>query len=258
MVFQILHIISRMVVDRGPFSVMRSVVYPEMTMWYLQCLVYWRLFVYLVPPKILNHKKEVILCSFLVCIISGFLPVGREFSIQRALCFSPFFFLGYYSFDIDLKNEIKKINILLTIFTFIVVFGVTYIWFNKDIGMILSGATPYVSHESINFLILKGRCCFIILAILLSLSFMRIIPESKKLSEWGKTTLFVYMYHLFFEAVLKIVVHKGYLPSGIFPLFLYSVILMLFLIWCSKFKLLSITLNPISYFIEKKKSYKYE
>lgn len=251
-VFQFLHIICRLVVNRGSFSIVNAIIYPEMTMWYLQCLIYWRLFVLLVPSSIINQKLRVLIGSFVVCIIAGFLPVSREFSIQRALCFSPCFFLGYYSFNIDIKNVVKRVPLIASLATFIMVFIVIYFWVNKDISMVLSGAIPYIADGIFNNNLLLGRFCFMIFAIILSVSFLKLTPENKYLSKWGRATLFVYMYHLFFEAVLKIIVHKGYLPDGFFPILFYSVVLMLFLLWCSNIRLLNIILNPISYLIEKK------
>lgn len=84
------------------------------------------------------------------------------------------------------------------------------------------------------------------LAIVLSSFVMRLTPINNHFSEWGKYTLFVYMYHLFLEAFLKIVVNKGYLPSGVFPIILYSVGLTFFLIIISKNKILNLMMNPIS------------
>ena len=251
-VFQIIHIICRLVVNRGSFSIVNAIVYPEMTMWYLQCLIYWRLLVYLIPPSIMNQKCNVIICSFVICFIAGFLPISREFSIQRALCFSPFFFMGYYSYYFEIKDVVKKMPSAVSLVIFVLFFVAIYLWMNRDVSVVLSGAIPYINEGDININLLLGRFLFVVIAILLSVAFLRITPDSKHLSKWGRATLFVYMYHLFFEAVLKIIVQKGYLPNGFFPILLYSVLLTLFLLWSSNIRLLNIILNPISYLIEKK------
>lgn len=90
-------------------------------------------------------------------------------------------------------------------------------------------------------------------AMIISISVMRIAPNIKRFAEWGEVTLFVYIYHLFFEAALKIVVNKGYLPSGVIPIFGYSVLLTLFLIWASKYKLFNIVMNPITHYLKRRK-----
>lgn len=42
-VFQLLQVLCRYITHRGDFSLIHFIIYPEMSLWYIQCLVYWRL-----------------------------------------------------------------------------------------------------------------------------------------------------------------------------------------------------------------------
>jgi fucose 4-O-acetylase-like acetyltransferase len=245
-VFQILHVIARFFMHRGNFALEHILVYPEMTMWYLQCLIYWRLLIYITHKSTLIKPIvvwSVIIASFMISLLAGFVPISKEFSIQRACSFLPFFMMGYYSHHFDVRKLLNRIPVTIAYIGIIAVFGIILLYFN-GVYKFLSGAIPYLSPVDI---LIRLGC--LVAAIFLSLLVMRITPDTKRFAKWGKVTLFVYMYHLFFEAVLKIVVNKGWLPSGVIPILMYSVILTIFLIWASKIKFFNIVMNPITHFL---------
>lgn len=83
---------------------------PQWTLWYLLSLICWRLLVLFTPDVFLQRRPLVIIISTLVVsVLSGFIPIGEQFSIQRTLAFLPFFCMGYYSTRFDLKSMINKI-----------------------------------------------------------------------------------------------------------------------------------------------------
>lgn len=82
---------------------------PYTILWYLVALIYWRVMVLFIPKKVLAHKKKIIFASFMICFLSGFIPVGHDFVIQRTLVFLPFFALGYYSEEVKICEIIRKI-----------------------------------------------------------------------------------------------------------------------------------------------------
>jgi len=248
-VFQILHIIARYFMHRGVFTLEHILVYPEMTMWYLQCLVYWRLLIYFMPQSSTwskNNVVGVIFVSFVISLLAGYLPFSREFSIQRACSYLPFFMMGFYSHRIDIRGLLNRLPSSVAYATIAIVFGIILFYFNGSYKF-LTGAIPYSASGD---LLVRLGC--MVAAMIISISVMRIAPNNKRFAEWGKVTLFVYMYHLFFEAVLKIVVHKGYLPSGVIPIFLYSVLLTLLLVWASKYKLFNMVMNPVTYYLKRR------
>ncbi|MCH5177460.1 MAG: hypothetical protein J1F25_05505, partial [Prevotellaceae bacterium] len=73
----------------------KDVLTPWWILWYLLSLIYWRALLQIIPKKILQNTKLLIVASFAICILVGFLPFNRFLSLQRTFSFLPFFFLGY-------------------------------------------------------------------------------------------------------------------------------------------------------------------
>ncbi len=256
-VFQILHIVSRYFMHRGSFELVHLLIYPEMTMWYLQCLIFWRLLaLYVLPkPEVLYLKPNgkstawgIVLISLILCLLAGFVPLRTQFSFQRTFSFSPFFIVGYYSASVDFKKRLTKLPLIIAYVVLAIIFIAISSFFNGNYKF-LTGAVPYIVFPD-----LFVRCGCLFAAMVISIFVMRITPSSSIFAKWGQCTLFIYMYHLFFEAALKILVNKGYLPSGIVPIFIYSVALTMFLVWTSQFRLFNIILNPITNILSKKKN----
>ncbi len=82
-------------------------------LWYLLTLVYYRLMVYFMPEGFVIYKKRVLVISFIISLASGFVPVGYTLSIQRTLALLPFFVMGYYSVDFDVKERIGRVPIAI-------------------------------------------------------------------------------------------------------------------------------------------------
>lgn len=60
-------------------------------MWYL-----WVLFIYRLSLPYLLHIPKILLISFILSWIVGFLPwINADFQLQRMFCFLPWFLLGY-------------------------------------------------------------------------------------------------------------------------------------------------------------------
>lgn len=179
-------------------------------------------------------------------LLSGFMPIGRELSIQRAFALFPFFMMGYYSRHIDVRSRINKIPMPFCV-AFIGISLMCVLLFFNEAYVFLSYAVPY--SVSVDLFI---RFACMMSAILLSPVVMRVSPSSGRLSDWGRVTLFIYVYHLFFEAIIKMIVKRGILPSGLFWIFIYSVLLTMFLLWLSKSKFFNIIMNPFTFLFYQK------
>lgn len=126
-VFQCLHIVARFFMHRGSFSLEHLLLYPEISLWYLQCLVYWRLMVYsLHKAKIFNSMGAGLFISFCISMLSGFIPISNAFSIQRTLSFLPFFVMGYNSNSCDIHKYVNKIPFSIALASIIVLFGIHF------------------------------------------------------------------------------------------------------------------------------------
>lgn len=249
-VFQIIHIFSRYFMHKGNFELEHMLVIPEMAMWYLLCLIYWRLMVLYILPKPINDGKKVevyiILLSFIISLFAGFVPLSRELSFQRAFAFLPFFIMGYYSASVDIKKRLTILPFWSCLLVIIAIFTIFCSYFKGSYNF-LYYAFPYNDAYD-----LWMRMVCICSAVFCSLLIMRLVIPLYRVASWGKCTLFIYMYHLFLEAVLKIVIVKGFLPTGIIPIFIYSVAITMFLIWAYRFDVLNVIMNPISYLISRK------
>ena len=76
----------------GPWCSWKTPVYPQFALWYLVCLVYWRLAAW----RFFRNANDALLIfgSVTLALVSGFVPVDRAWSFQRAFAFCPYFFLG--------------------------------------------------------------------------------------------------------------------------------------------------------------------
>lgn len=75
-----------------------SFITPGFAMWYL-----WALFLYRISLRYLVRIPYIVLISFLLSWIVGFIPqIGSTMSLSRIFCFLPYFLLGY-----KLKNDNK-------------------------------------------------------------------------------------------------------------------------------------------------------
>lgn len=65
---------------------------PELALWYLICLIYWRIAIW----KVFNKVNDITLLIFsiVLLVIGGIIPIDHNFAFQRALSFFPFFALG--------------------------------------------------------------------------------------------------------------------------------------------------------------------
>mgnify|MGYP002626350123 CR=1 FL=1 len=181
-VFQLLHTLRRFIVGKGIFTLSHFFVYQEVTMWYLLCLIYWRLIVILTFKYSIKRPifiGAVILLSFAVCLISGFIPIEGEFSFQRACSFWPFFLMGYYSKSVDVKKILdKRLGYKSAVGGILAIFLLIYLFFNRDFP-ILTGAISYINEGMLDKELIGGRMLFIIAATALSAFVMRVVGGVK-------------------------------------------------------------------------------
>jgi len=113
----IFQVIGLMFYADEPLSI-RSVLTPWFMLWYLLSLIYWRLMLQMIPDKILKHTKLVLITTFCIGILAGFLPFDKFLSLQRTLALMPLFFLGYYmkGKNLYLPDKYKLRYSCLTVF----------------------------------------------------------------------------------------------------------------------------------------------
>ena len=108
--------------------------YPKGTLWYLACLIIYRLFIYNIPSTFAKERSLLILySSFFIGLLWGYLP----FSIShKIVAFFPYFLMGYYSKDINIIYFYKKIPIISSIMGLFCIFLIIYYYLNYNIAFI--------------------------------------------------------------------------------------------------------------------------
>ena len=176
-------------------AVINVIMMPGFAMWYLLSLISWRLIVYLTPPQIINRNPiaNIILCIF-ISLLGGIIPVGGEFSLQRTMSLLPFFSLGYYAKEIDIKKYIAKIPLPLAVGLLLSLFLVYFFVLNRNLGLAFIWRVPYGTKAELpavfHFL---ARSFFLMAATITGAMVMRVVPTRESLSQWGRTTLYIYI-----------------------------------------------------------------
>lgn len=200
----------------------RILISPKFALWYLICLIYWRLSLWHIFRNISNRNLIVISC--ILAIVSGFIPIDHDFSFQRAFAFFPFFVSGLIFRKQDLIRKINRLPVICALITTV---------FLLALSRMLPNYMPSYHYESYNDLllrILQSAMAFILCICILRLSDCKWI---ERLAEYGKYTLWIYIGHTF----LAVIGYKAFPYLGIrLNLFTAS---LLALLYCFLFVLLA-------------------
>lgn len=251
LVFQLIRCLKPILTGES-FQFDYYILYPKGTLWYLAFLIFYRLFIYFMPRKYLaNYTTTILFLSVTIAILWGFMPTNN---FQKLISFFPYFIMGYYSVQLDIKETIKKIPFIISVIGLLCIFITIYFTVNYNIGYILYyeisyyWTDPYVSPE---FLCLS-RVLAYFSAIVISIFIMRIVVDNNILSKYGSKTLFIYMYHTFIVLGLRSVISKGYFWENEIILIVYTICIIVFLLLLSHIKFFNILMNPLTYFFRKK------
>lgn len=161
---------------------------PDFALWYLVCLIYWRIAVWMTKDLISIPKLTII--SVLLSFLAGFVPIDTAFTFQRAFAFFPFFMLGLLFKRYSLVNLINRIPLWVSLIAFI-------------LGLYLSRLMPdffmpkihYVSLHAILYRFIQSS-----IAVLLCISIIRLsrIKFVSYFADLGQYTLIIYIGHIFF------------------------------------------------------------
>lgn len=246
LVFQIIR--STITIARGGELTLEYLYMPGFTLWYLLSLMYWRLLIYCIPESWLLYRKYIILSSIVIGLLAGFIPTENAFAIQRTLSFLPFFILGYYSVDIDIRKYINTVPSFVSICVLISTFCILFFVFNKNLASFHQCRIPYwTDNPGQTFLRFCERCIFYPSAFVICIMVLRLVPTNASLAKWGGCTMFIFIYHSFaLREFLFPLIKFGFIPKNEFLLLIYAIIITFGLLFFSKNKFLNILLNPIT------------
>lgn len=83
---------------------------PQLALWYLVCLMYWRFFSWFIFKNV--SSLGLIVISFLFLILCGFVPINHEFSFQRTFAFLPYFIIGFLFRRNNIMSYLDGISII--------------------------------------------------------------------------------------------------------------------------------------------------
>lgn len=252
-VFQFIRCSKSLFFD-GHLSIFPDILIPKGILWYLACLLLWRLIVLTARDYIERYKLFFLLLFFATGIGIGFILVP-DGTVIRFFTLGFFFFMGYYIKDSWMDSLFHKIP-SWTAFTLIISLWL-FIFFvvNTDIRSVIYYGSYYDNPPISPYLYLWARLFLYIFAIITSFLLMRIVYAKPLFSSYGNCTLSIFMFHIFIVMALRPLLANGFIPNNEILLFIISLVICFSLAWLTQhLKIMTIMLNPISYIINKSKS----
>lgn len=188
-VAQVMHVCLNLVLHEPVTA--KYLICPAFTLWYLLCLVIWRVSIWKVFGKT-NSSTWLIIVSVALSIVSGFIPVDSAFSFQRVFSFFPFFVLGFLFKNNHWENRFKAVPfpILLSLFA---------------VGLLIARQFPlfmpkyhYSSEED---LFMRAFQSVLGAGMSICIFCMSKYPIWGKLYKYGRYTLWIYIGHSFLTRI---------------------------------------------------------
>ncbi len=164
----------------------RDLIVPRIALWYLVCLIYWRLSAWRFFSKTNDIALLFISCG--LALASGFVPIDEELSFQRAFSLFPFFVSGMLFRKHGLMERLNKLPYY-------------YALIGLLLGLVASRFMPtympkfhYMNwHQLILRVIQTGLGLFLCLCILRVTQ----VSPAEKVAKYGIYTLWIYIGHIF-------------------------------------------------------------
>ncbi len=177
---QVLHVLLGLLLGRS-FD-WGWLIKPEFSLWYLLCLVLWRLVVWFLYKG--DRMVPFFLVSILLALCAGFVPLDHEFTFQRIFTFFPFFVAGFAFRKKELLPRLETLPLGLAVVLFA---G----------GLFASRYLPLMmlKFHYLNLQDLFIRIIQISLGMVMCLSIVRLsrLPVFSKMAEFGEHTLWIYL-----------------------------------------------------------------
>jgi fucose 4-O-acetylase-like acetyltransferase len=221
-----------------------NILVPCWTLWYLLSLIWWRLILYITPLPIRNNHLLLVVLSVVLCLVMGWIPIGKTFSFHRTFSFLPFFMLGYVAAQTGIINKIKLPPILAITFMMIVFGGILFFPISSKSFLTQDYGYNHYNNPLFAFLFRFGWLFF---ASLMSVCFLSVVSRKEyKWTHLGQLTLFIYMYH---SVILKWCFLKRdeyHIPVSFPYCVLYAIIVLCIIYLMSRVKFFHWLLNPVT------------
>lgn len=204
------------------FSLCKDILTPKYALWYLLCLLYWRIIIWNFPKKI--NDVSLFIGSFILSVVVGAIPIGQTLAFQRIFSFFPFFVLGLIFKKHSFMNKIESINIFIPM---VVIF----------LGLLISRELPLFQprdeYNNLNDAIL--RMVQSVIGLLLCISIIRVSRATtliEKVSKYGAYTLWIYIGHTFLVTIIdrKLLPNLGLTYNVFFALMIATLYCVIFIV----------------------------
>lgn len=252
--FVVLHLFSvlfKVFIEGRPLGI-SDIKNPGFGSWYLLSLIYWRAILQFTPNRFLESKWLIPVC-LAISLLGGFVPVGREFSIQRTFTFLPFFMLGYL---VKERNWLDKIRInpwvaatiLVVVFVNMFIFNDLIVRSGYQFHSVMSGTYPYSGTSNYTLHPLPYRAIFLILTTITSCAVLSVIPTKHipVITDSGKDSLLFYVYHEIVYRLVLMLYPVLSLEKNTLNIFIGAVAVMAMLFLFNKIPFLHYVLNPVT------------
>lgn len=235
LIFQMLYGVWELVLHNNNRFIV-NIFEPAPVLWYILALFLWKKTL----GDILSIKRPfiIIICLYMA---SFFIPILNTtiFSIGRFLAFLPFFVIGYYTEKKHIDFIKNKLNTYIAISILIFFVILSFLILNYS-GIDYQNIINLLCHKTlINQVfdnLIYGVLFDILLiptAILISISFIKLIHENKTLAYIGFDTLPIYLCHPYIQDICRVIQRKviyiqnDYLNVGLSLIFILLTLIIL-------------------------------
>lgn len=238
-IFQLITIF-RAYVDHGLTFTMIKLTFPYGILWYLMCLIYWRIMLYYTPKWLLNRPVLNLAIALLISILCGLSHLYNFFAIQRGLNFYFFFLLGYYFKQGAVNTKWWNFNVL-HIAVAVILLPIIF-WLFPRCGNIMNGADHYTMVD------IPQKVMILSCSLAMCLLVFNKMPEVKMLTHIGKDSLFYYLYHIhIIRLCLGPLLREYSMPRTLPFVILYTLAILGIVYLMSKIKFFRWLLQPIKF-----------
>lgn len=202
--------------------------------WYLLSLVWWRLMVLYLPARWLSdHRRLLLTIATGFAMVVGLIPLSKHLAFQVTFAYLPFFLLGYYSKDVDMRRLLSRIPWWAAAAVLAVALVAVAVWFNKPLHDLYFNTTYWDSGWWHMKERLVTRPILMVIATVLGLCVMRLSPSAEWMARYGRNMLYIYLIHIFVRLALIKLINLHYISDSLPALVLYSVVVTAVLAWLS-------------------------
>lgn len=205
-------------------------------------LIFWRIMSQAVP--IGANRMGVILLSFLLGLAAGFLPLGYELSLSRTFVYLPFFMMGLLAGP----AEVEKIRAFPKLPAIVFLCGL-FVWLclhREDYFFVLTGSRSYTEMSPNVWLSLLYRMAFYLAAVVSSVAVLSLVRNPAFWSKIGRKSLYIFVYHGFAVHISGRIFAYLRIDVGFALLLGCAVLVVAALYYLSRWRVLTLILNPVS------------